>query len=152
MSDEEIMKKFAESFSNEKNEDVSPYKATSNLNKEISNPNMLVNDKMNLNIKEENIDDTTDNIDIITLDDEKKDTQPIGKVSNQKPPKVKKEAKVTKPQYKFINKNETKPEKKLNINFNITNETKIALLIALVLFVVIMLIPGVHDFFRSIVS
>lgn len=59
MDDKEIMKQFEDSFNNtETNAPVTPYRATRNMNTEISNPSMNVNNNMNVNIKQEKIDNT----------------------------------------------------------------------------------------------
>ena len=59
MDDKEIMKQFEDSFNNtETNAPVTPYRATRNMNTEISIPSMNVNNNMNVNIKQEKIDNT----------------------------------------------------------------------------------------------
>jgi len=51
---EELLKKLNDEFEEKKEElnDVTPYKATANLNTSLSNPNMNINDNMSVNIQE----------------------------------------------------------------------------------------------------
>ena len=103
-------------------ENVTPYRATGNLNTAISNPSIDINDTMDVNIKSVNMQNQYNNI----YETNSQNTTNNQNVNNTN---VKKTYVTT----------DNKPKKK-KFNLNLTKEFKIALLIIVILFVFVFIL------------
>lgn len=168
MDNKEIMKNFEETFAESKKEAVAPYKASRNLNTAIGNPQMSVNNNMAVNINTDGqIDNTmsTNNINstpivetnsepvtpINVVNETPAPIEPEVKLDITEQPIIKEPLKEEEIKYKttyISNQNINNTKKKATLT--ISNEVKIALIICLILFIFILIMPTIADFFRDL--
>lgn len=200
MNDEEIMKRFNATLAEDnKQTPVTPYHATGNLNTAIGNPNINVNDPMNVNIQNgglntNNTSSAVPPVDLLKPEGQISNGMPVGEqpstnfnnnsnvVLNLNQPSVapnmngqggqQSTAQNTNYQpdvteqyipnqelqddqvYKTTTYISTQPsmtqKKKKTVKLTLSPETKIAMVIALILFIFIMVMPTIYDFIRNI--
>jgi len=153
-------------FTNSDNSNVPTYKATGNLNTMISNPSINVNDPMNINIQNNTSFDTqvsnqnlnTDtyvnsvNTNTINANNNNNNINDnLGQENNNQPitPVVNENQNINQNTTYVANQTIT-PKKKKTIKISFSKETKIALLIAFILLIFILIMPGIYDFFRGL--
>lgn len=130
---------------NKELDNVTPYKATGNLNTAISNPSVNINNTMDVNIKsvntiQNNVPNTNNNISVpnnqntINLNQNNINTIPLENNINKS--NIKKTYVTT----------DNKPKKK-KLNLNLTKEFKIALLIIVILFVFVLILDLLPSLF-----
>ena len=200
MNDEEIMKRFNATLAEDnKQTPVTPYHATGNLNTAIGNPNINVNDPMNVNIQNgglntNNTSSAVPPVDLLKPESQISNRMPVGEqpstnfnnnsnvVPNLNQPSVAQnmngqgeqqsisqntnyQPDVTEQYipnqelqddqvYKTTTYISTQPsmtqKKKKTVKLTLSPETKIAMVIALILFIFIMVMPTIYDFIRNI--
>lgn len=204
MNDEEIMKRFNASLAEDnKQTPVAPYHATSNLNTAIGNPNINVNDPMNVNIQngslnQNNLNQTIPPVDLLKPESQFSGNSAVQNIAGQvsetqnptsntsinnvtnlnqssnfsntsnqisQQPNLNYQPDVTEQYipnqnvqndqvYRTTTYISTQPstgrKKKKMVKLSFSPETKVALVIALILFIFIMVMPSLYDFIRNI--
>lgn len=160
MNDEEIMKRFNETFSDDvpaseakKPEEVTPYKATVNQNvvpTDVTVPTSTNNDIPPLNNTASA--PTTENP-TVEKEEVKKENVDSNKMmepdkNNYSNQEVNNNDKASNVNYNYVPTYDSKQKKTISIK--ISPELKPVIIIVIILFVVIMIIPNVYDFFTHI--
>lgn len=200
MNDEEIMKRFNASLAEDnKQTPVTPYHATGNLNTAIGNPNINVNDPMNVNIQNgglntNNTSSIVPPVDLLKPESQISNGVPVEEqpstnfnnnsnvVLNLNQPSVATNMNGQGEQQSALQNTNYQPDvteqyipnqelqgdqvyktttyistqpsmtqkKKKTVKLTLSPETKIAMVIALILFIFIMVMPTIYDFIRNI--
>ncbi len=166
---EELLRTFQDSIEEKKVEEVQPYRATTNFNTTLNNPNANIENKMNVNINSDpSINNTMGmSIDSILSAEKKENPVEVPIVPNveqaQEPIETVDNSDVTERFYKeepmydmqtektvtYVT-NSGLPEKKKSLNIFKDKENMIILLIVLIIGIFILILPVISDLFNKI--
>lgn len=127
------------------NENTRPYKATSNLNTVIGNPNIQVDDPMNINIQNM----VTDNKKAVTSNDQSEtnessdDQKKLDNTVSDKKDKSNIKEKSNKDNKKNITKENKSDDKEKKANFSLISKIKIFLLVFVAILIVVLMILAI---------
>lgn len=165
---EELLRTFEDSVEKKEVEDVQPYRATTNLNTALNNPNVNIENKMNVNINQTNGIDNSMGMSMDSIlsatpsKEEKPVVNPIVVEEKVQEPQID-NSDVTERFYKeepiydmktektvtYVQNNDIPKEKK-SFNFFKDRENMIMVLIVLVIGIFILILPVISDLIKKI--
>lgn len=168
---EELLKKLNEDFEKKEEENVAPYRATTNFNTTLNNPNMNVNDNLNVNVEENNEINNSMNVDtLLTPKEENKVvSQPVEEIKKEEPivtvplenseqnldvtEKFYEEQPVYDMQTNYTQtyiQNQDPATKKKKFSLKMSKDTQVLLIAILIIFIFIIILPVVSDVVKNI--